>query len=127
MKGYGYSLWLVPHVWRDIKRIYCMSHIPHITVCTNMERTDPAILTPSVFKVYNFSYLKKFPKMYKNEPLTASGFYCEIDGISTNHTPHMSLNYSHDDLENFAPPDILECSLHFADTQSDNPQEWCLL
>jgi hypothetical protein len=127
MVGYGYSLWLVPQNWRDIKRIYSMKHIPHITVCTNMDRTDPVILSISSFKVHTFSYLKKFPKMYKNDPLDASGFYCKIEGICTNHTPHMSVSYSHDDLENLAPPDSLECQLHFANTQSDKPHEWYLL
>lgn len=128
MLGYGFSLWLVPHNWRDIKRIYSMNHIPHITVCTNMERIDPVILSTSIFKVRDFSYLKKFPKMYKKDPLDASGFYCKIDGIFTNHTPHMSVSYSHDDLIiGLVPPETLECSLHFADTQSDKPHEWYLL
>ena len=100
MKGYGYSLWLVPHNWEIIKRVYSMTHIPHITVCTNMERVDPVVLSSSSFKVYNFSYLKRFPKMYSTDPLNATGFYCAIEGICTNHPPHMSVSYSLDNLEN---------------------------
>ena len=36
MKGYGYSIWLVPDNWRHIKKEFDMDFTPHITVATNL-------------------------------------------------------------------------------------------
>jgi hypothetical protein len=127
MQGYGFSLWLVPANWREIKEQYGMNHIPHITVCTNMENIDSKILTDEIFMVKDFSNLKKFPKMYTNDPLIAMGFYCKINDLWTNHTPHMTLIYDHNHIIQFNPPDTLSCSLFFADTRSSNCEDWVLL
>ena len=126
MNGYGYSLWLVPYNCNEIMRNYNMKHIPHVTICTNLEYIDSTILTHKTFVVNKFSNLEKFPKMYKNDPLNASGFYCEINGIQTFHTPHMSVTYSHESLDDLIPPQSLVCQLFFVDTRSLNFEEWTL-
>ena len=127
MQGYGYSLWLVPVNWKEIKEKYAMNHIPHITVCTNMEKIDSKILTDEIFIVNNFSNLKKFPKMYQNDPLNASGFYCKIHGLRTTHTPHMTLAYDHNYNITHSPPDSFSCLLFFADTRTLDYTKWELL
>ena len=127
MQGYGYSLWLVPVNWKEIKEKYAMNHIPHITVCTNMEKIDSKILTDEIFIVKDFSNLKTFPKMYQNDPLNASGFYCKINGLRTAHTPHMTIAYNYNYSITHTSPDSLSCLLFFADTRSLNCEEWVLL
>ena len=128
IKGYGYSIWLVPLNWQDIKRVYMMSHIPHITVHTGLDWVDSSILSENTFTVYNFSRVHKFPKMYTQDPLSASGFYCSVKDLKMLHSPHMTLKYSHENINfDIAPPETLMCKLCVADTQSLDCSQWRLL
>ena len=127
MEGYGYSLWLVPVNWKEIKETYNMLHIPHITICTNMEKIDCNVLSRNLFRVHSFSNMTQFPKMYANDPLDGVGFYCAIDNIATNHKPHMTLRYNEQIHTIYIPPEFLTCSVHIADTRSLNCEEWTLI
>jgi hypothetical protein len=92
-----------------------------------MEKVHSSILSRDIYTVNEFSELKKFPKMYKNDPLNACGFYCKIDCINTNHNPHMSLFYNEDALNGLIPPESLKCMLYIANTESLDCSEWYLL
>jgi hypothetical protein len=124
MNGYGYSIWLIPNNWKEVKLSYNMNHIPHITVANNLQFIDSVVLNKNDYTVENFSNVQQFPQMYLNDPLSASGFYCEIKGISTIHKPHLSLVYNKYITEIYAPPEKLMCKLYVADTRSINPSEW---
>ena len=43
-----------------------------------MNKIDSVILSNNTFSANNFSILQKFPKMYNNDPLNATGFYCKL-------------------------------------------------
>lgn len=127
MQGYGYSLWLVPILSKQIQHMYSMKHIPHITVCTNLQYIDSSILSQETFIVDSFSQMCNFPKMYNQDPLNACGFYCNIENIKTNHKPHMTVMYMHTMNIQYTPPEKLDCRLYFADTRSLNCSDWKLV
>ena len=132
MKGYGYSIWLVPDNWRHIKKEFSMDFIPHITIATNLPYLPYGILdNKKSYKVKNFENGTVFPKMYKVDPLNAYGYYCEIEEMYLNHKPHMTLFYAPNPityLDTFsivkAPPKEMNCTLAIADTNSTNPSQW---
>lgn len=127
LKGYGYSLWLVPLNWKNVAESYNMKHIPHITVQTNMNYIDPIVLSNDTFTACDFSNLKTFPKMYGNDPLNGSGFYCKVKDLEINHQPHMTVMYSHNIVHDYVPPANLECKLYIADTQTLDASQWKLV
>lgn len=128
MSAYGFSLWLVPKNYSKLQKMYNISHIPHITICTNLtEKIDTICLSKETFIVNKFSSLLKFPKFYKTDWYNSSGFYCDVEKIKTEHQPHLTLQYSHKNIENYKPPDSLECQLHMADTRSFDCNDWYII
>jgi hypothetical protein len=130
--GYGYSIWLIPENWKQFRKEFTLDFIPHITVATNLSFVSSQILNKDkFFKVNNFSNGQIFPKMYKNDPLNGFGYNCTIEGLYTQHQPHLTLYYSPNEikyLDTFSklksPPTQLICRLFIADTRSINPSEW---
>jgi hypothetical protein len=133
MLGYGYSIWLVPYEWKKIKEEFNMDFTPHITIATNLPYLPYGILdSKKTFKVKNFRKGEVFSKMYDVDPLNAFGYSCEIEGLYTAHTPHMTLFYAPNkinELDTYSwvkspPRGYLECSLRIANTTQSNPVQW---
>jgi hypothetical protein len=134
MQGYGYSIWLIPINWREIKREYSLDFIPHITIQTNMPFIFSGLLTKDSFFVDNFSSGEILPKSYPQDPLHAYGYNCSIKGIFLLHQTHMTLYYSPNPIkyvDTFSklklPPKSLECTLYAIDTRSLNPSKWKII
>lgn len=143
--SYGYSVWYVPTNWRDIKEKYNMTHIPHITLETNLILRD-------AYHIYHNACPKvlaklkpdcvTFPQLYAHDPLQARGWYVDIlqmNGRKLSWTPHMSVTYTPRNLQlcadiemepvmshavTIAPSETLECFVVIADTRSVHPEEW---
>jgi hypothetical protein len=147
MNGYSYSVWYVPYNYTQIQYKYQMSHVPHVTVKTNLATLEDAyrvfdkyVKTHPIVKIKLVNELIKFPSFYTHDPLQAYGWYVnikgmeEIEGMDT-WKPHMSMQYqSHKEscdvnvnvLEN-SPIEELRCFLAIADTRSSNPSHWQIL
>ena len=132
--GYGFSIWLVPYNWRQLKKEFNLDFIPHITLSTN-HYAIPDVPDLHNVKAFNFKKGEIFRKIYQNDPLEGYGYYCELSGVFTNHTPHMTLFYgskiSDENMDFYSliktPPDILYCFATLADTTSLNPSTWKFL
>jgi hypothetical protein len=121
-----------------------MTHIPHVTVETNLAVLEDAhrvfdkhVKTHPVVKIKFVNKVIKFPSFYAHDPLQAYGWYVDITDFEIMDTwkPHMSLKYqSHKEscdinanvLEN-SPIEELRCFLAIADTRSGNPSHWRIL
>ena len=126
MQGYGFSVWAVPYNSDIIKAKYSMKHIPHITLKTNMIIPENRFIETSCEIVFK-NPVCKFPSMYENDPLTASGFYCDIN-IPTEHDPHMTLWYNFDGpLRVINIPEPTRGEIFLADTRSMDPSEWRII
>lgn len=78
-------------------------------------------------KIYFDNSVFHFPSMYENDPLTACGFYCDID-IPTNHEPHMTLWYNHTEtIGALGPPGDTHGQVFLADTRSIDPSDWKII
>ena len=131
MKGYGYSIWLVPDNWKEIKKEFNMEFIPHVTLATNLPYLPYGILNEKTYKVTNFSKGEIIPKMYNVDPLNAFGYYCDIVGLYPSHKPHMTLFYAPNAinyLDTYStikqPPTEFYGKLRIANTNFDNPIQW---
>lgn len=126
MLGYGYSVWVIPDNYEIIKKKYKMKHIPHVTISTN-HVVPPTLKDIRPIKIKLHDEFVNFPKMYENDPLKASGFYCEID-YPTKHRPHMTVYYEH--LENCKiepPKEKLEGIMYVVDTTSCDATKWKII
>jgi len=131
MKGYGYSIWLVPDNWKEIRKEFNMDFIPHVTIATNLPYLPYGILNEKTYKVKNFSKGEIMPRMYDVDPLNAFGYYCDIVGLYLSHKPHMTLFYAPNGinyLDTFStikqPPSEFYGKLRIANTNFDNPIQW---
>lgn len=124
MTSYGYSVWLVPANYDEIKRKYKMRHIPHVTISTNYQYI-PKISDDNTYDIKLKHGYEVFPKMYKSNDIDGGGFYCEIP-ICTKHEPHMTIYY--DAIFRDLPiiNEIIEAKIHIADTRSCDPSKWLL-
>ena len=131
MKGYGYSIWIVPDNYDAIKREYKMNHIPHITIATNYETSGDARRASLKYKpIATFTFLPgyhHFPNMYEQDILEACGFYCVIHDIVTRHRPHMSIYYDNVIHDLNPPAGTLSGSIHIADTTSLKESQWHIM
>jgi hypothetical protein len=121
-----------------------MSHIPHVTVETNLAMLEDAyrvynkyLGTHPIVKIKFVNEVVKFPSFYAHDPLQAYGWYVNVKDFEIMDTwkPHMSLKYqSHTEscdinvhtLEETCIED-LTCFLAIADTRSSNPSHWRIL
>ena len=140
LKGYGYSIWLLPKNWRQLKKDLQLEFIPHVTVATNLPYLPYGILDETkIFTVKKFERGTVFPKMYRTDPMHGFGHYCEIEGpppqLLTEHRPHFTLFYSPNPIEyldtvswhGLSPVSgELKCTLVIANTNSLNPRQWTL-
>lgn len=133
---YGLSLWLLldsipQEVQELIKKHNHKSHLPHITVKTNIHSLA------ELRELYNKYNIKKhqvrivgkaevFPIMYEQDPLHAWGTYAQVD-LDTQSSAHLTIAYSEQEIKK-APvisfDFITSATLQMVDTRSIRPWEW---
>jgi hypothetical protein len=143
MVGYGHSIWLIRRNTIGLLRQWTTTHIPHVTLKTNLGKFDA---------IHEFNRLVKWKKScggqdvkiygkyiqishsYKNDPLFAYGFKAEIYNIpafSTPLYPHVSITYSdvfvRDETEKSVSEIWKNADIVLADTKSLNPRDWKIL
>lgn len=102
--GYGMCVWYIPmkKQMKHIQETYEMTHIPHVTVATNLtfaEALRECFTIPQMISFEMTEPLAVFPSMYKNDMFTAIGFYGILKHIDTEEPfnlewqPHMSIRY----------------------------------
>ncbi len=150
MRGYGFSVWLLPRNRGKIieimkKQGINISHIPHITIKTNFETKKQAFdfarkLTPTVnlvdamrdpnHKCYTYSLSGKVfwvDRSYDVDPLTAWVVTANVPKLNIPH-PHLSVKY----MDSYTFPKSAEINISgdgdvvVADTQDSNPIKWDL-
>lgn len=132
--GYKYSVWLVPNSHGYIKDHYRMEHIPHITIKTLLTINDAFDLARKLKKHYYINFIPDihdFDKIkYKKnkKELDACGFYCKINNLELNHTPHMTTHYHMHGMSLFMPPPT-SCmgKVYIVNTVSNSPSKWYIL
>jgi hypothetical protein len=145
-KGYGYSVWYVPNNYKELQNIYKISHIPHITLETNLCLRDAYHIyhnaSPDIIVKFQDKYLK-FPSFYENDPMISFGWFVDVVKMTRrklNWVPHMTLRYiprttNNNNDNNFrdkyilseslsAPLHDIKCKIFIADTRSNQPIEW---
>ena len=128
MKGYGWSIWLVPQV----RSMFRFEHIPHITYKTNLVDI-PHIPTDNKHYRVRFITRRVVPLKteYEIDPLYGAGWYCDVEELDIGHLPHMTTEYSKERIINpvqHEPPyGYISCKLVVADTRSLNPSDWYIL
>lgn len=141
-KGYNYSVWYVPENYKELQNNYQISHIPHITLETNLCLRDAYHIyhnaCPDIIIKFQEKYVK-FPSFYENDPMISFGWYVDIVKMTKRKLkwiPHMTLRYlqrysnnTYKDktilLENLCPPsNEIKCKAVIADTRSNLPVEW---
>ena len=144
--GYGYSVWFVPRMYKEIQEHYNIAHIPHITLETNLSVKD-------AFHIYHNACKKiivkfkdafvKFPSFYHHDPMMYYGWYVEVlqmSGRKLNWSPHLTVSYlprnknnmlahsqhsQHPQHPSQSPPmGPVECFIAIADTRSGVPTDW---
>jgi hypothetical protein len=125
--GYQYSVWLVPKIWNDIKKVYETEHVPHITIKSLLSLEHARDL----FKQYDNEYKITFQNDiydFKQNDSPASGFYCKVLNLETEKQLHMTINYKFNKkvipLE--APEDLIG-NIYIVNTTSDKPEKWCFV
>ncbi len=143
--GYGYSVWFVPSNYKELQARYNITHIPHITLETNLSIRDAFHIyhnACSKIKItFQHNYVK-FPSLYHHDPMISYGWFVNVEQMTRrklNWTPHMTLRYisrqsetvnniyiqSQILSENHIPPTApSECFVVIADTRSGIPEEW---
>jgi hypothetical protein len=133
--GYGYSVWFVPRNYKELQSIYKITHIPHITLETNLSLMDAYLIYNNACNKVKVKFQGKFvrfPSLYSHDPMVSYGWYVDVTQMSNrklNWTPHMTLRYLPrkdntfiDDnvmlsAHNHIPPFTeIECFLTIADT-----------
>lgn len=126
MQGYGFSVWVVPHNHGFLAHRYNMKHIPHVTLETNLV-TPKNKFDKNFCKIYFKNFCSQFPSMYETDPMTACGFYCDID-IPIDFDPHMTLWYNHPNPSPIMDiPEPTHGQVFMADTRSMDPSEWKII
>lgn len=141
--GYGYSVWYVPKNYKFLQDTYNISHIPHITLETNLCLRDAYHVYHNASKTIKIKFQDKyikFPSFYEYDPMVSYGWHVDVVSMTRrklNWMPHMTLRYeprtnklnTYQDkvilAENHLPPtNQVDCDIVIADTRSGNPQEW---
>lgn len=136
MKGYGYSVWLIP---RNAKRLvqlldlvlgWTIPHTPHITVKTNFNNLAEAQRYARTLLKLTYRYeisgpLSVSENQHEHDPLAAWVFPASIDGLEIENS-HLSVLYMKKGIE---------CPIHefmfsgigdiaVVNTESLNPKYW---
>lgn len=136
--GYGYSVWFVPKFYKEIQEHYNITHIPHITLETNLSLKDAFHIHHNACKNIVVKFKEdfvKFPSFYNHDPMMYYGWYVEVlqmSGRKLNWSPHMTVRYHPRNKNNNVvstpsqPPPMgpVECFMTIADTRSGVPAEW---
>ncbi len=150
MRGYGFSVWLLPRNRGKIieimkKQGITITHTPHITIKTNFETKKKAFafarkLTPTVnlaeamrdpnHKCYTYSLSGKVfwaDRSYDVDPLTAWVVNANVPKLNIPHA-HLSVKY----MDSYTFPKSAKINISgdgdvvVADTQDSNPVKWDL-
>ena len=127
MLGYGWSIWYVPDDWKKIMTKYGMTHIPHLTIQTNILEKPTTFGASFYLKSIRFnSPVIEFESQYDNDPLSAKGWLCEIPTWwNYPHKPHVTWKYNADDrCPRDNPIQFDDLKLVIADTRSFDPSTW---
>jgi hypothetical protein len=140
MKGYGFSIWLVPvkcpSILTDIITKYNdKPHVAHVTVQTNIPTIKEAQEIYRDIKYIKYVYVRvylrytRLSQMYEHDPIKeAWGFPAEMINfpISVDHFPHMTICYGQAEVDQIWSNAVLElkCRLALFDTTSMIPWEW---
>lgn len=138
--GYGYSVWFVPNNYKEIQDKYKISHIPHITLETNLSLKDAYHIYHNACQTISVKVkpeFVKFPSFYHHDPMISYGWYVDIQHMTKrklNWTPHMTATYvprtsktNDANIITCQPPtEPLECFATIADTRSGLPEEWSI-
>jgi hypothetical protein len=138
--GYGYSVWYVPTNYKELQTTYGITHVPHVTLETNLLLKDAFHIHKHAIKNIVIEYCPKyveFPQCYEHDPLIAFGWYVnvlELKGRKEHWKPHMSIQYFQRKDKNIIkktidalpPQGKFECFCVLADTRSINPFEWSI-
>lgn len=152
LQGYGYSVWYVPTKplqLTHIKQRYQLQHIPHVTVATNMNFSEAAMMMQRMPQRVMFQAndpLTYFPSLYGTNTLHGFGFYGSLWDISDDTfatvelkwQPRIALQYFNDPHHHgdkhmcsdvlpvlqFALRYPVECEKCIANTLSFDPTEW---
>lgn len=143
-KGYGYSVWYVPENYKELQDIYKISHIPHITLETNLLLRDAYHIyhnaCPDITIKFKEKYVR-FPSFYDNDPLISYGWYVDVIKMTRrklNWVPHMTLKYLQRSSKNsnsnidksilsdykHPPSNEIKCKVIIADTRGNEPVHW---
>ena len=149
MRGYGFSVWLLPHNRKCIidalsERGINIIHIPHITVKTNFKTRESAwdfakTLKPGILpgktivpdaKTYHYRLngcLQFSSKTYEFDPLNAWVLNAEVEELDITGA-HLSVKYmKHDPKPHLFGFNISGTGhVVVADTRSEEPREWKL-
>jgi hypothetical protein len=142
--GYQFSVWYIPINYTEIQKLYNISHIPHITLDTNLTFDNAvSVFLDSRYEQHKTfivtSDLVMFPSLYEHNPLSAYGVWMrESDGcISTKKPhwkPHMSFKYfncntkeSTDNLESISIGKNIKCYKTLVNTVSNIPDDWYII
>lgn len=130
-EGYGYSIWAVPVNSEQLREKYLMSHIPHVTLKTNMEHPPQVNPYGPTCEIDFDSEFVLFPNIYgKNDLLRSSGFFCNVSGLKEPvwHAPHMTIWYNYYGAHGiFKPPRSCEANICIVNTMSSEPSEWFIM
>ena len=150
MRGYGFSVWLLPRNRSKILQCFknqgiIITHIPHITIKTNFETKSQAFdfaetLTSTVnitetkcnpthksYKYSLFGSLSWMDKAYEVDPLTAWALHAKVPELEISN-PHLSVKY----MKQYMFPKSVNINISgegdvvVADTQNDDPGKWHL-
>lgn len=145
MKGYGYSIWLIPSDKTILKYISNPEHIYHTTVKTNIKTIKEGIsyLDRYKFLTENRSILIKidnkpinFEKMYQYDPIEKSwGYKVSILNNLLNkeidHQSHLTAFYNRIFNKNvdipLEKPLFVFCNLNLVDTRNEYPFNWNII
>ena len=148
MRGYGYSIWLVPKINFNMRKFLereKLGHILHITVKTNIKSKKEGLKLLEEFKnITNDRKIKvsikpvgiNMTSMYEHDPIEKSwGFEVDVFSESLNkliyHRPHMTVCYFQElsEKDGIIVTENIDCwcDLKLASTISTKPEKWKII
>ena len=114
---YCYSWWIVPHNYPKIMRDYGMTHIPHITLTSNMSFPRSHKDTGKEFNMrFQGDIVPLYPQGY--------GVMCDIDGWGAY---SMTMGYTGKSSSTKNDIGFIMGIFCCADTRNPNPAKWKIM
>lgn len=135
---YSYSLWLVftppPELVEVMETHNMISHIPHVTIETNIESFDEAMARRRRRPLKDVITIDAFPQVfdnhYDNDPLHSWGYPVSVIHNEVSHEPHLTVQYSTIPFKDCDGPYltfIVDAHLEVATCHSKAPYDWHVL